>query len=391
MSVNTVKNRCYGCTVCYNICPQNAIELVKDEQGFIVPKVDQKLCNECSLCEKNCMVYTDNLKLNEVCSVFAAKSKSEKIHLTSQSGGVAYEISEKFLNKINHSIVFGAAFNEKMEVRHIDIENQNNLYLLQGSKYVQSYLGSVFKKVEQNLKKDKKVLFIGTPCQVYGLKQYCMIKQSNMDNLFTCDLVCYGVSSPGVFKDWIKMLEEGKKSNLKEMYFRDPSDKWGNGREKYVFVKGEILKTKVYMNWYFANFITRTSCETCKFSNIKRAGDITLGDFWGINECMPDFADKQGISLVLINSEKGKYIWELLENDLKYRKSNIESAQKAQTRLEENEKKIDIVNKKRFWKIYNKYGIRYLAEENGIFEPRISIKIRWKLSILKNKIMEKLT
>ena len=387
MSVNKVRNSCCGCTACYNVCPKNAIRLINNGSGFLVPEVDEYLCVECNLCEKVCSACQNNVELNDVYNVFAAKSVNKKHHWTSQSGGVAFEISKSFLNADN-AIVYGAAFNDNFEVQHMGVDNGDDLHVLQGSKYVQSRLGEVFKNIENNLK-NKKVLFIGTPCQVYGLKQLCKVKNLNTDNLFTCDLVCYGVSSPMVFKDWIHVLEQGKESKLINMCFRDSADLWGKGREKYIFANGEKLQTKVYMNWYFADLITRTSCETCKFCNTKRVGDITLGDFWGISDSMPDFMDEHGVSLVLVNSDKGQYLWEHTKLNLNYRYSDIESAKIAQTRLEAKDKKINIVNKNRFWRLYRKYGLRYLAEENGIFEPRFSIKVRWKLNNLKTKLLRK--
>lgn len=387
MSVDKVSNNCCGCTACYNVCPKNAIRLIFDESGFIVPQVDNDLCVGCNLCEKVCSACQNIPELNEVHSVFAAKSANEQNHRTSQSGGVAFEISRSFLG-VDNSIVYGAAFDSNFEVQHIGINNANDLNVLQGSKYVQSNLAEVFNAIE-NLIKDKRVLFIGTPCQVYALKEFCTVKKLNMANLFTCDLVCYGVSSPGVFKDWINVLEQGKESKLVDMSFRDPADPWRNGKEKYLFANGETLRTKVYLSWYFGDFITRTSCDRCKFCSIKRAGDITLGDFWGISDCIPDFADEHGVSLVLVNSDKGEYLWEKTKSNLNYQYSDINSAKIAQTRFDANEKKINTANKERFWKIYRKYGMRYLAEENGIFEPRFSIKVRWKINGIKSKLLSK--
>lgn len=387
MAVDKVGDSCCGCTACYNVCPKNAIKFIQNRYGFIVPEVDERLCVKCNLCEKVCSACENAMELNDVYNVFAAKSACKKYHWTSQSGGVAYELSRRFLNADN-TIVYGAAFNDSFEVQHMAIDKVDDLHILQGSKYVQSYLGEVFKSIGSSLK-SKKILFIGTPCQVYGLKKFCEVNKCNSDNLFTCDLVCYGVSSPMVFKDWINVLEQGKKSELMDMCFRDPEDLWGQGREKYVFTNGEKIQTKVYMNWYFADMITRTSCNNCKFCNIKRVGDITLGDFWGIKDVIPNFTDEHGISLVLVNSDKGQLLWQDTKSSLSYRCSDVESAKIAQTRLEPNEKKINVVNKNRFWRLYRKYGLRYLAEENGVFEPRISIKVKWKFNNIKKKLLRK--
>ncbi|MCS2450406.1 Coenzyme F420 hydrogenase/dehydrogenase, beta subunit C-terminal domain [Bacteroides thetaiotaomicron] len=190
----------------------------EDEEGFLYPLIDMSFCIECGLCENVCPVINQS----EVCSplkVYAAKNPNEQIRLSSSSGGIFTMLAEQILKE--NGIVFGARFDEKWEVEHDYADTLDGIAAFRGSKYVQSRIGDSYQRVEDFLRKGRKVLFSGTPCQVAGLKRFLHNKE--YDNLLTVDVICHGVPSPLI---WRKYLEEtirpkgvaGKKSVLKSGY-----------------------------------------------------------------------------------------------------------------------------------------------------------------------------
>ena len=194
------KNKCTGCTACMNVCPKNAISMVTDKCGFKYPIIDEKKCIDCGLCKKTCPILNkkNNLSINKC---YAAYSKNDEYSIHSSSGGIFPIIANYILD--NNGIVIGAAFDKKMNLNHVAITKKKEIDKLRGSKYLQSDLGDIFKYVKENLK-TKKILFVGTPCQIAGLKAYI---KNDYDNLICIDLICHGVPSPKLFQKYIKELE----------------------------------------------------------------------------------------------------------------------------------------------------------------------------------------
>ena len=306
------KNKCSGCKACYNICPKNGIKMVTDEEGFWYPKVNEDICIQCGLCEKVCPeinVY-NNDKSYDKPMVLAAWNKDKDKRIASSSGGIFLSIGEWIISQ--DGVVFGAGYDNNFQVIHKEVRSLEELDELKGSKYVQSDINDSYMKTKANLGNNKKVLFVGTPCQIAGLYNYL---QKDYNNLFTCDLVCHGVPSPEVFKRYIGWLEKIYGSRIKRIAFRHKKYGWKLYSVSFQFENdteySKILKEDPYLLGFLRDYYLRPSCYTCIYAKLPRISDITLGDFWGVANRYPELDDDKGTSLLLINSNKGKC---LLEN-----------------------------------------------------------------------------
>lgn len=319
------KNQCCGCSACVQKCPKNAISLKEDEEGFFYPIVNKEKCINCGLCKKVCPFINYEVEQKEnYPKAYAVKNKINKDILNSSSGGVFIAIA-KYIIKEN-GVVFGAAYDENNNVNHISVEREEDLFKLQGSKYVQSNILNTFKDAKESLDKGKKVLFSGTPCQIRGLKNFLL---KDYDNLITCDLVCHGVPSQKLFKTYLKSLEEKYQKKIKKYDFRNKDKKGWGLTAKVTFEDGKSKYINSDFDSYYSNFLDcntyRESCYNCKFTTTNRNTDITLADYWGILSIHNDFYDEKGVSLILVNSKSGLYLLnniadniELIETDLNY-------------------------------------------------------------------------
>lgn len=329
------KALCCGCSACMECCPRQCISMREDNEGFLYPEVDAEKCIGCSLCETVCPeINPDEPGLP--LETYAAKNPDDKVRLSSSSGGIFTMLSERTIRR--GGVVFGARFDENWEVVHDYAETIEGAELFRGSKYVQSRMDGNYRKAEHFLKTGREVLFSGTPCQIAGLKRFL---RKDYDNLLTVDVICHGVPSPGVWRQYLKEMTlrpkgvaAGKNtvlSSLNEMpvitgiSFRDKRLGW----KKYGFEirksaskadKNSVLKSgkyqkeiflfepqreNVFLRGFFANIYLRRSCYACPAKAGRSHSDITLGDYWGIGSLMPRLDDDRGVSAVLVNSEYG--------------------------------------------------------------------------------------
>lgn len=360
--MNLVENKstCTGCGACSIICPSSAIKMKEDEKGFLYPEIINKYCTNCGICKRNCPNLVENNKKNETIEIYAMKNKAENIRKSSSSGGVFYEYAKSILEDAGS--VYGATYNNFNEIEHIRIDSVESLYKIQGSKYVQSTIINTYEQIKQDLQKDKKVLFSGTPCQIAGIKTFLMRKKINQENLYTCDIICHGVPSPKVFKDYLKKLEEKYNSKIKKVDFRHKE----NNHTQNIKIDFENGKTYIsnydkkdeFYQLFLKDIILRESCYNCKYTNFDRVGDITLGDFWGVEKTITNFDDKKGVSLVLINSPKGKEIFEKIKGKFEVQKSNKENC--IQKNLKQPCEKPDQYDQ--IWKSYLEEGYSKLVK-----------------------------
>ncbi|OQA31896.1 MAG: F(420)H(2) dehydrogenase subunit F [archaeon ADurb.Bin336] len=331
LKYNKIKNTCTGCFACYNICPTNAISMRLNKEGFLYPEIDKEKCINCGLCEKVCPVL-NKIKNNNLKPkiVFAAKSKNQLIQKNSSSGGIFSELANYILDR--KGVVFGVTFKNN-KTKHICIKNKDELEKIRGSKYLQSYINYSFKDVEKNLVDKKDVLFSGTPCQISGLKEYLKLRKTDDQNLFLIDVVCHGVPSYKIFKEYLKN-EFGGNTRIKNINFRYKKESWDNYYITYYFDKGKEIsnnyKRDYFFRGYLKNFYLRKSCYNCNLARIPRQGDITLGDFWGIKK---EYYDSQGISLILINNKKGKNLINKIIKLIEIEELDIIEASKGNPRL----------------------------------------------------------
>ena len=309
----TDERLCTGCTACMNICPTGAIEFKYNEDGFLIPVINKKICNECGKCKRICP--TLNIKGSEtVKKAYEGWNLNEKNRMSSSSGGIFTAIAESVLEQ--GGFVCGAYMNSQYDVEHIIISEEKDLYKLNGSKYVQSSLGAIFKEIKKNLEKDNKVLFSGTPCQIAGLKSFL---EKEYKNLITVDVICHGVPSPKIFKEYIKQIEKEKGKHVTTIYFKDKSEGWKNP-QFVIKSNDEIIKKctifdDIYGRSFLTNMILRESCYDCKYSTLNSQSDITLGDFWGEEKYNKNIDSFKGISIIIVHTEKGNEIINILKKD----------------------------------------------------------------------------
>ena len=315
------KNSCCGCTACYNICPKNAISMVLDEKGFKRPIIDEDKCVNCGLCKKSCPVLnsTENYSINKC---YVGYNKSDISRMNNASSGSIFElIAEEVINQ--NGIVIGACFNNQNKLIHKYINNISDINKLKGSKYLESDLNDIFKFIRSNIK-SKKILFVGTPCQVAGLKSF--LKYNN-DNLICLDLFCHGVPSPKLFGKYIKEMEKKYNDTLINYNFRDKITGWDTYSNTLIFKNKKIsnlARKNDYMKLFLSDIALRESCYNCNFKLGNKYSDITLGDFWGIKNFYPEMYDNKGVSAIIINSNKGNEIFKKISDKIKYKECNLE-------------------------------------------------------------------
>lgn len=312
------KKDCCGCSACMNICPKHAIDMMDDIHGFLYPIIDEKKCIKCKLCKKVCGYQNyDISKYTNQEDAYVGVWDNNDI-LNSASGGIFGCLANNIINE--GGIVYGASMENcdgSLKVMHIGIETKDQLYKLQGSKYVQSNINNVYKEVKRNVETGRIVLFSGTPCQIDGLNSYIGNKQ--YDNLLTIDIICHGVPNVRMFQDYIKIIEKRTRYKVKTFVFRDKKVGWGyNGKATFEGENGQIKEKIIYAGessyykLFLASEIHRENCYSCKYSNMKRVSDITIGDYWGIEKEHPELItqnkiDKfRGISGILVNTQHGK-------------------------------------------------------------------------------------
>lgn len=318
------KEDCCGCYACYNICPKQCITMKTDNEGFWYPNIDKNECINCNLCEKVCPIINKPKNSLYEEKSYAVFNKNEKIRLESSSGGIFSLLAEYVIN--NHGSVYGSIFDENFNVKHIKINKLQDIQLLRGSKYVQSKINDIFKLIKSDLKSDKLVLFTGTPCQVAGLQSFL---QKEYDNLILMDIVCHGVPSPLVWQQYINELKQNYKQDIKNVYFRDKSTGWKTYSIKFLFDKGEYKNVgfkDIYMKGFLNDIYLRPSCYNCNFKGIERISDITVADFWGIENILPKMDDNKGTSLIVVHSEKGKQLFDKLSEKMILNEVNLNEA-----------------------------------------------------------------
>ena len=316
MNVQIIGNKCTGCRACEQVCPENAITFKENTEGFLYPCISQK-CVNCGLCLNKCHIHSDVLKMSPQ-NGFAAYVKDESVLKQSTSGGIFAGLAISVLR--DGGAVFGCAEKQPGEVRHLCIEQERDICLLQGSKYVESDIDSVYSSVQMMLENGRCVLFSGVPCQIAGLKAFL---GRDYDNLFTADIVCHGVPSRKLYRAYLKWEEEREKGTIIKYSFRSKIKHGWSLTYRLEYKKGKKLRVKEHiatLSPYYYHFLQklnfRESCYQCKYAQTERVADITLCDFWGIEKVMPSMQNGLGVSGVLINSEKGMALWNSIKNEV---------------------------------------------------------------------------
>lgn len=351
------KKDCCGCSACQQICPKTCIKMEPDEEGFLYPSVDEKICIDCGLCERVCPVINPEEERIPV-RTLAAKNKNKVIRFKSSSGGVFSALAIKILGE--DGVVFGARFDEEWNVVHDYIESVDDLHLFQGSKYVQSKIGNTYSRAEEFLNEGRKVLFSGTPCQIAGLKRFLRKKYLN---LLTVDVICHGVPSPLIWRDYLSYIISQKKikgisslADIESISFRSKITGWKKYSIQINSKNGdefsENFERNLYMQGFLRNIYLRPSCYACPAKKGKCGSDISLGDYWGVENFHSTFADDMGVGTILIYND------EIIENIL----SNVDAVDSEYINVLTSNSCIESsVRESRytdlFWREYNRWGI----------------------------------
>ena len=295
---------CYGCGACFNKCPQKAITMKPNKVGFLYPEIDESLCIDCKLCQKVCPAISQDYN-NEESPTAYAFAMSEEVLYNSSSGGAFTALAEEMFRR--EGAVAGVTYAENFRVHHEIIESNDELDRMRRSKYVQSNTELTYKETEELLVSGKSVLYTGTPCQIAGLKKYL---GKDYDNLITVDLICHGVPSQKFFDEYLS--HNYNTEDIDDVLFRMQKS-WGVCFNTFMKDGSIITKSKntcEYMKGFLNDITLRTSCYTCEFCCLPRQGDITLGDLWAAAKMNLAFSYQKGVSIVLLNNEKGKEFWE---------------------------------------------------------------------------------
>lgn len=341
-------SKCTGCFACANACPMDAIQMQPGKIGHLFPTITDK-CIECNKCINTCPI-NNPVKLQQPQKTLAFWVKDDEEHHSSTSGGAAACITNYILEETG--TVYGCASLPHGVIEHIRVDKKEDSFKLKGSKYVHSHINNSYRSIKADLKNGRKVLFIGLPCQVAGLRNYI---GNDDNNLYAIDLICHGVPSQQVLFEYIGSLGI-KRNEISVVAFRE-------ARGYYLTVKasGRSLYHKheckdLYYMAFNDNLCFRDSCFTCKYSVPKRVGDLTIGDFWGLGKRVPFNHDTHGnVSVVLVNNAKGRFLMEACKYEYDAEERTLEEAIAGNHNLHSPSSS---QNSKKFSKLYGKVDIQ---------------------------------
>ncbi len=311
------KEKCTGCSACYNICPKKCISMEYDDEGFIYPLIDKNKCVNCGMCRKVCPIINDIKNDNRIePKTICAYHIDDKILEDSSSGGVFTALADYVIRQ--KGIVIGAMMNENLELFHTKAEKREEYEKMRGSKYLQSEIRDNYIEAKKYLEQNKLVLFIGCPCQIAGL--YGFLENKYYENLITVDLICHGAASKRFFDKYIEEKEKKYKNKIKSISFRDKKRGYSKYITKITFENGKEIYINAikdsYMTSYMKYSIYRESCYQCKFAKLPRIADFTIGDFREIKDKSIIDRYEKGISVILLNNKKSDIIFNCIKKDL---------------------------------------------------------------------------
>lgn len=382
------KNLCCGCKVCSSVCPVEAISFQNDEEGFWYPIIDEKKCIKCNKCRTVCPLAKNELdKIKEENQTYAAYSKSKEVLDNSTSGGIFTHISDLILE--GGGVVFGHAYNGDLKCVCKIARTKEERNSFRGSKYVQSDMKSVYEEIKNEVGTGKKVLVTGTPCQIDAVKNF--FSNRIPENLFTMDIVCHGVPSPQIFSEYVDLQEKKSGKKIVDFKFRDKKEGWTTPHRVFEYSDGtscgELLNADAFNNLFqVTDCILRPSCFSCKYAGNQRISDISIADFWGIQNKHNDmFNENRGVSLILVNTDKGNSLFQKIkENEImKIKKVLLSDAQERNFPL--LRPSIPYFDRNKFFIDYQKRGLEYCLKKycSRSFSSRLRRKIRM---ILKTKV-----
>ena len=354
---------CVGCSACEAICKFGAIKMKSDSEGFLYPEVDSYKCNACGRCIQVCSFFNDKQKrncydekINPNRVIYLGRHISNRVIEESRSGGIFTALSDVVISL--GGVIYGVVMDNEMKAVHMKTNSQLIRDKMRGSKYVQSYIdSSIYKEIETYLVRNTYVMFSGTSCQVAALKSYL---GREYDNLLCVDVVCHGVVSPRIFKEYINQWESITLSKCTGIDFRNKKFGWKEHYET-LYMRDEAgdsfsIDSFLYRNIFYSHYALRKSCYSCPYKTQEHPGDITIGDCWGIENVEKKFDDNRGCSIIFVNSQKGEKWLELVKTQIDIEKHMMSNSlfQIAFHRAYE----VDDKERFEFWRFFLHEGIR---------------------------------
>ena len=379
--------KCFGCGACQQICPKNAISMAPDAEGFLRPEINEDLCVSCGLCQKVCPAESQLLHTGEK-KTYALKHKDETVRSKCTSGGAFVALSDAVLAQ--GGAVYGVVYNESWKAVHTRTTCPQGRDAMCGSKYVQSDCGDTFCQVADDLKNGMSVLYSGTSCQIDGLNHYLKLKNISTETLVTVGLICHGAPSPLMWQEHITHIRAKRRKEIAHYANRSKVRGWHEHNEHITYKDGtKEYYSKLSQNHkdlFYGHLIVRPSCTLCPYAPEPYAADITVADFWGCEDLMPEIDDNRGVSLVIVNSEKGQALLSRCD-DVTLWETDRDKA------LKHNHYKPCKPNPQRdaFWQDYRQHGYNFVCSKyaNDSFRGRLYYggKKRLRAFLVKLKIL----
>lgn len=375
------KKNCNGCGLCSALCKRRAICLRTDKQGFLYPIIDTTLCVDCKLCTNICPQKHPIRINNDMLQAYAMKHRDRQKLQYCTSGGAFIGIVEWFFQNMSQPVVYGCVLenSSRLKVVHNRCDNLSDCRRFNGSKYVQSNIIGIYEKIKDDLEKGKTVLFSGTPCQVAGVyKAFFRWKESG--HLYLVDIICHAVPSPLIFSDHVSYIERKHQKKISDYKFRSKIAGWRHIETAY-FVDGTFTKdrdTQRFKDLFYNDFTIRDSCADCKYYSPHRISDITIGDFWGIENVDKSFYDSQGVSFVIVHTIQGNHIIEGITTNFEMLNIPVIEGYKYN-----HTKPVSLnVNRNKFWADYFSHGYSYVAKKytDGILKRNAKALVHFFLS-----------
>lgn len=308
--IDLAEDKCVGCGACATVCAKGAIRVIKNGEGFLHAYVDSSKCVDCGLCKKACPALNDPEKHSISEDVLAFKAE-DAIRKNSTSGGAFAALARAVLAE--GGVFYGAKLEDNRRVRHVRGATETDILSMQGTKYVQSDMTESLSLIAEDLKSDTLVLFSGTPCQVDAVNRFVEARRLPKDKLITVDIICHGVPSPKIYGEYIDWLVDEIGTSVEEYKFRSKKISWRGNSCMAILTDGREVKNDKrlngFMNLYYSDNITNKSCYNCQYTSTERVSDITISDYWGIESILPEFEDALGVSMVILNTDKGNELF----------------------------------------------------------------------------------
>lgn len=361
---------CCGCKICGAVCKKQAIKFQTNEEGFWYPVIDLELCVDCGMCRALCPINNTNVETRLI-ETYGAKNEDRTIVNKSSSGGIFYSLAKTIIEK--SGIVYAVGYNKENIAVFMRASKISELTPMFGSKYVQADPGNVYNDLLKDIKENKDILFVGTPCQVAGVRNIV----GQYPKLILVDIICHGTPSPKLFEEYIHYLEQKRKKKIIGYENRSKVLGWKH-TEKIYFSDGSVeyksVLSQAWRNIFYSNCAMRTSCEKCKFNNhtINRMADITIADFWGVENYHKEFFSPEGVSFVGIYTDKGKCFFNEVRPQLSTIPVDISEVLPRQPHF--RGVSVSPEKKREFWQEYQEKGISGLIKKYGRYNAKEIIR-----------------